>query len=139
MKLALIRSEARNGFLGMPPAALLLALAVSAETVRAQQPAAPAAAPAATAVERGKQNFVKYACYSCHGHSGNGSDSGPRLDASRLPFAAFSRYVRQPGGSMPPYALPSQIPDAALEDIYAFLQSVPPPPDPKSIPLLNED
>ena len=37
---------------------------------------------------------------------------------------------------MPPFG--SQVTPAELADIYAFLKSIPPSPDPKSIPLLNE-
>jgi hypothetical protein len=38
---------------------------------------------------------------------------------------------------MPPFRTERQITDAALAEIYAFLKSVPSPPDPKTIPLLN--
>jgi len=37
---------------------------------------------------------------------------------------------------MPPFG--NQVTETELADIYAFLKSVPPPPDPKSIPLLNQ-
>ncbi len=119
--------------------ALLLIFAIPAAGVQAQQPVPEAETALAENVEKGKRNFVTYACYSCHGHSGQGSDSGPRLDTNRLTFPAFSRYVRQPAGSMPQYKTQNQLPDSALADIYAFLKSLPPPPDPKSIPLLNGD
>ena len=39
-------------------------------------------------------------------------------------------------GQMPPYETKA-ISDSDLTDIYAFLQSVPKPPNPKDIPLLN--
>jgi len=52
---------------------------------------------------------------------------------------AFTGYVRKPARRMPPYRTERQIPDTALAEIYAFLKSLPPPPDPKSIPLLRAD
>ncbi|MBI4479889.1 MAG: cytochrome c [Acidobacteria bacterium] len=121
--------------------AMLLILAIPAARGQAQQPVPKAETPPAETenVATGKRNFVTYACSACHGYSGQGSDSGPRIDTNRSPFPAFVSYVRQPGGSMPPYKTQSQISDSALADIYAFLKSVPPPPDPKSIPLLNDD
>jgi hypothetical protein len=38
---------------------------------------------------------------------------------------------------MPPFGTESQISTEALRDIYAFLKSIPAPPDPKTIPLLQ--
>jgi hypothetical protein len=38
---------------------------------------------------------------------------------------------------MPRYSTESQITDATLADIYAFLKSIPPPADAKTIPLLK--
>jgi hypothetical protein len=46
-------------------------------------------------------------------------------------------FVRMPARRMPPFRTERQISNAALSEIYAFLKSVPPPADPKSIPLLN--
>ncbi len=112
----------------------MLLLAITAAGAPAQQPA-----DSEESVQRGKQNFVTYACSACHGYSGQGTDRGPRLDANRVPFAAFARIVRQGLNLMPRYGTQTQLPDSALADIYDFLKSVPPPPDPKSIPLLNED
>ena len=115
-------------------ATILLILANPAVRVQAQQPPS-----SAETVEKGKRNFVTYACSACHGYSGQGTDRGPRLDANRIPFAAFERYVRQGGGAMPRFGTQAQLPNSALADIYAFLKSVPPPLDPKSIPLLNDE
>jgi mono/diheme cytochrome c family protein len=44
--------------------------------------------------------------------------------------------VRNTNGGMPPYQK-AILSDADLADIYAYLQSLPKAPDPKSIPLLN--
>ena len=115
---------------------VLVFLAVSGQ---AQQAPSAAAAPA-DKIAKGKKNFVTYLCFGCHGYTGQGgTDTGPRIDTNRLSYDAFSKYVRKPGGSMPPYASQKQLPDAALDEIYAYLKSLPPSPDPKNIPLLTED
>jgi len=114
--------------------ALLLGLVAP---IRAQQrpPATTNLAP--DAIEKGKQNFVTYACYACHGYGGQGSDVGPRIDTTRLTLQGFVNIVRKPARRMPPFRTERQITDAALAEIYAFLKSLPSPPDPKTIPLLN--
>jgi mono/diheme cytochrome c family protein len=119
-------------------AGVTLALLVSlVAPVRAQQPPSAPAAFTADAIEKGKQNFVTYACYACHGYFGQGSDVGPRIDTKRLTSQGFVNIVRKPARRMPPFRTERQISDAALAEIYAFLKSLPSPPDPKSIPLLN--
>ena len=145
-----------RGFAHASLAAITAALLFSAPTLRSQQPKAPATgasasgAPAGDA-ERGKKAFEKYGCFSCHGHSGDGGISpyptqagfrGPRpqvtgahLAGTPLAFQAFMNYVRKPSGRMPPFG--NNITESDLADIYAFLKSVPPSPDPKSTPLLN--
>jgi hypothetical protein len=45
-------------------------------------------------------------------------------------------FVRTTSGTMPPYSA-KILSDDDLSDIYAYLQSIPKPPDAKSIPLLN--
>jgi mono/diheme cytochrome c family protein len=116
-----------------------LLLLVGAQTIQAQQSSSQA--EASTAEERGKQHFVTYFCHSCHGFTGQGgqTDVAPRIDVDRLSAEALTAYTRNPGGSMPPYRTEEQIPDAALRDIYAYLKSIPPSPDPEEIPLLNEE
>ena len=85
----------------------------------------------------GKKLFVGYGCYQCHGYEGQGSTAtGPRLAPRPIPFAAFSKQLRKPSSEMPPYTAKVAT-DAQLADIYAFLQSVPPPKDPDTIPLLK--
>jgi ubiquinol-cytochrome c reductase cytochrome c subunit len=91
-------------------------------------------APAGNA-QNGKKIFESYGCYQCHGHAGQGG-AGARIAPKPIAFAAFSKYVRQPTGEMPPYTA-KVVSDQELGDIYAFLQSVPAPPAAKSIPLLN--
>jgi mono/diheme cytochrome c family protein len=96
-----------------------------------------AAALAADAA-RGKILFTqKYGCYQCHGTEGQGSPvTGPRLAPNPLPFEALSAFVRTSSREMPPFR-ESVLPNEDLADIYAYLQSVKPGPDYKSIPLLN--
>jgi mono/diheme cytochrome c family protein len=86
-------------------------------------------------IENGKKLFKTHGCASCHSYSGQGG-AGARLAQNPIAFEAFVNYVRRPKGSMPPFG--TQVTQAELADIYAFLKSVPPSPDPKSIPLLNQ-
>jgi mono/diheme cytochrome c family protein len=105
----------------------------------AQAPAG-SSKPAETAPgnsELGKQLFKKYGCYECHGSQGQiASRSGPALAPDLIPFDAFSAYVREPKGSMPPYVA-RVVSQKDLADIYAFLQTTPHPPAAKTIPILN--
>jgi len=95
-----------------------------------------ATAPAGNA-QNGRKVFASNGCYECHGYEAQGATpTGPRLGPRPLAFAAFSKYVRQPTGQMPPYTTKS-LPDATLADIYAFLQSLPAPKAADSIPLLK--
>ena len=87
--------------------------------------------------ENGKKLFASDGCYQCHGYQAQGATpTGPRLGPRPLAFAAFSKYVRQPTGQMPPYS-GKIVTDAALADIYAFLQSLPAPPSVDSLPQLR--
>ena len=89
--------------------------------------------------KNGKQIYASFGCYECHGREGQGSVlSGPRIGPHPIQFSAFVKYIRQPKGQMPPYT-DKVVSEVELADIYAFLQSLPPPPDPKNIPLLNPD
>jgi len=106
---------------------ILFAIAVF---VFAQAPSAES--PSA---QNGRKLFDGFGCYQCHDHDGHGG-AGARLAPNPIPFGAFSKYVRQPTGEMPPYTA-KVVSDRELADIYAYLKSIPPPPDPKSIPILN--
>jgi mono/diheme cytochrome c family protein len=106
--------------------------------LQSRPPAPGEMAPAGNA-QNGRQVYVRYGCYQCHGYEGQGSQqtAGPLLGPPAIPFSAFRAYTRQPTGAMPPYT--SQVlSDAALADMYAFLQSRPAPAELRSIPLLNE-
>ncbi len=89
--------------------------------------------------EKGKLLFERYGCYECHGYQGQGSTQtgGSRLGPPQIPLSAFVNYVRSPSGQMPPYAT-KVASEQDLADIYSFLQSLPQPPPPETIPLLNQ-
>ena len=90
--------------------------------------------------EKGKRLFNTIGCYQCHGHQAQGTVStaapsaGPRLAPSPMPFRRFAQWVRAPR-LMPRYSEKAAS-EQDLADIYAFLLSVPAPPDVNSIPLL---
>lgn len=87
--------------------------------------------------QNGKRLYDKYGCYECHGGQGQGSPlSGPRIAPSPGSFSGFLTYIRRPTGQMPPYTRKITT-DAELADMYAFVQSVPQPPDVEKIPLLK--
>jgi mono/diheme cytochrome c family protein len=91
---------------------------------------------AAASAERGHDMYLKNGCWQCHGTQGQGGVAGPRLAPDPIPFETLSAFVRTTNRQMPPFS-DHILPDADLADIYAYLQSVPKPPDVKSIPLLN--
>jgi len=88
--------------------------------------------------QHGKEIFASYGCYQCHGRDAQGGlgTGAPKLGPKPSAFVAFSRYVRQPAGQMPPYTA-KVVSDQDLADIYAFLEALPQPPPAKNIPLLN--
>lgn len=115
--------------------ALLLASALAVAQT-AESPPKPASSTSGDA-KNGKRIYASYGCYQCHGREGQGSVlTGPRVGPHPTQFSTFVRYIRQPKGEMPPYTQ-KVVSDAELADIYAFLQSLPQPTDPKNIPLLN--
>ena len=114
--------------------ATLSAAAFAAPSVFAAQ--APAAAPAGD-VAKGKASFERTGCWQCHGRQGQGGREGPRI-ASPVPMAwpVLSAFVRTTRGNMPPYT-EDVLSNQGLADIYAYMRSIPPAPDFKTIPLLN--
>ena len=116
--------------------AILAAMCVCRAVLAAQTPApSPAASASAGNAQNGKGLYLKYSCYACHGYDGHGG-AGARLVPMRMNQAGFSAYIRNPR-QMPPYS-EAVLPESDLADIYAYLQSMPKSPDPKSIPLLNQ-
>ncbi|MFN2460650.1 MAG: cytochrome c [Candidatus Velthaea sp.] len=97
---------------------------------------APARGAGDPAVAAGARLFTAVGCYECHGYQGQGGAAGPRIAAPPMPYAALAAYVRRPRREMPPYT-PAVLKDEDLRAIYAYLQSIPKPPPPQSLPLLN--
>lgn len=85
--------------------------------------------------ERGESLYLSTGCYECHGFVGQGGAPGPVI-APPMPFEPFLFQLRQPRQVMIPYS-EIVLSDAQAADIYAFLASLPLPPDPDSIPLLQ--
>ena len=90
----------------------------------------------AASAENGRQVFMRAGCWQCHGTLGQGGAAGPKLAPDPLPFDALSTFVRTTNRAMPAYR-EEILSDADLADLYAYLQSIPQGPDPKTIPLLN--
>lgn len=105
---------------------LVIAASVAAQTT-----------PPTGNAQNGRKLFAADGCYQCHGYEAQGATpTGPRLGPRPIAFVQFSKYVRQPTGQMPPYTS-KVVPDTALADIYAFLQSLPSPPSAASIAALR--
>jgi ubiquinol-cytochrome c reductase cytochrome c subunit len=116
--------------------AVIAALVLATVAAAAQSPQATPAARQGE-VEKGRKLYVSYGCYQCHGYEAQGSTAtGPRLGPTPIPLAAFTRYVRQPGGQMPPYTA-KVLSETELAAIYAFVEARPAPQPVESIPLLK--
>ena len=88
---------------------------------------------------RGKQLWLTDGCSYCHGtvgQGGGGRAAGLRVAGQPIPFAALLNQVRQPASEMPVY-VEKVLSDQDVADIFAYIQSLPKPPDLKSIPILN--
>jgi mono/diheme cytochrome c family protein len=118
---------------------VIIALAPVVGASAQNTPPQPSAATAPSGnADEGKKLYVSYGCYQCHGREAQGSSAtGPRLGPRPIAFSAFSRYVRQPTGQMPPYTA-KVVSDSDMANIYAFVESRAVPPAVQSIPLLRE-
>jgi len=88
---------------------------------------------------KGKTAYIQYGCWQCHDFAGEGSvatSRGTVIARTALALDAFKSFVRTSNGEMPPYR-PAVISDDALDDIYAYLQTLPQPKAASDIPLLN--
>jgi mono/diheme cytochrome c family protein len=96
-------------------------------------------APAAQAADaaNGKEAFLKHGCFQCHGTQGQGGSAGAKLAPDPIPKETFVGFVRSTNRAMPPYH-EAILSNADLDDIYAYLQSIPKTPDHKTIPLLSQ-
>jgi len=108
---------------------LLLAAFLLTALVRAQDPAGNP--------EAGKRLYMKKGCYQCHGTVGQGTIAGARIGPPPLNAQGLIRYVRRPAGQMPAFT-EKVMPDRELNDVYAFLKTIPPPKPAKDVPLLND-
>lgn len=94
----------------------------------------------AASVDNGRRAFVQHGCWECHGFEGQGSTatSGGKVIAdTKLPLDAFTAFVRNTNGAMPPFR-EKMISDADLADIYAYLESRPMPKAAQDVPLLSQ-
>jgi len=96
-----------------------------------------AQAASAASAEHGKVEFLKHGCWQCHGERGQGGVTGPKLAPDPIPFDTLQNFVRTTNRQMPPFHK-DILSDDDLVDIYAYLQSIPKGPDPKSIAILNQ-
>jgi len=87
--------------------------------------------------ENGKRVFVRDGCYECHGYAGQGTIAGARLAPPVLNAQGMIRYVRRPAGAMPAFT-DKVLSDQEVNDIYAYLKTVPAPKPVKDIPLLDQ-
>ena len=88
---------------------------------------------------KGRQLYTTIGCSYCHGTAGQGGGGrtgGLRLASMGIAYPAFLAQLRQPANEMPPY-VEATLPEKDAADIYAFIASLPKPPDAKSIPILN--
>ncbi len=115
--------------------AALCIFAVPLAAVQVQQQTRPQETAPAGNIEEGKKQFKTHGCVACHGYTGQGG-AGARLAQNPPTFQAFVNYTRKPSGSMPPYG--NQVTQAQFADMYAYLKSIRPSPDAKTIPLLNQ-
>jgi ubiquinol-cytochrome c reductase cytochrome c subunit len=113
---------------------MMLALAVLALT--AGPTSAQQDSPAGN-VANGEQLYVQVGCYQCHGLAGQGAlMTGPRVSRTAFSYQGFLARLRHPVNQMPPYEA-AVLSDQDAADLYAYLQRIPAPRDPKSIPLLG--
>jgi mono/diheme cytochrome c family protein len=88
---------------------------------------------------KGRESYTTKGCSYCHGTAGQGGGGrtgGLRIANMGLSYEAFLAQLRHPVNEMPPY-VESAMPDAEVANIHAYISSLPPPPDVKSIPILN--
>jgi ubiquinol-cytochrome c reductase cytochrome c subunit len=91
----------------------------------------------AASAEKGKTLFITHGCFQCHGTVGQGGNAGPKLAPNPMPYEALANFVRTTNRQMPPYR-EAILSNEDLADIYAYLQSIPPSLDYKTIPLLRD-
>ncbi len=83
--------------------------------------AKPAQAQTGNSVTDGQLLFFQYGCASCHGFDAKGGAVGP--DLSTVSKSKITTKVREGPQGMPQFTT-SMLPDADLQKIIAFLQSL---------------
>lgn len=114
---------------------IFAAVCGSAVVVAAQAQEAPRGDAA-----NGKRLYLANYCYTCHGRVGQGgayNGPAPALAKTAMPYEGLVGQTRNPSNDMPGYSA-QVLPDQALADIYAYLQSLPGPSDPKGVALLKD-
>jgi mono/diheme cytochrome c family protein len=89
---------------------------------------------------KGRTLYMTNGCSYCHGSAGQGGGGrtgGLRIANMGIGYPAFLSQLRHPVNEMPPY-VESAMPDQQVADIFAFVSTLPKPPDAKTIPLLNK-
>jgi mono/diheme cytochrome c family protein len=129
----------RGGVIMMKRVVLTLLLAATASPTCWQTSAEAQDAPRGDAA-KGTQLYMRDGCSYCHGtvgQGGGGRTGGLRLAQMPIPFAAFLNQLRHPANEMPPYVA-AVLSDQEAADIFAYIAGLPPPPDLKTIPALND-
>jgi mono/diheme cytochrome c family protein len=110
----------------------LLGAALMCTTLAQAQDARPTGDAA-----NGGRIYLADGCALCHGTVGQGGrGTGPHIAPNPLPFEAFAGQVRRPAKAMPAYTS-VVLSDRDLGDIYAYLLTIPPLPDPKAAAILE--
>ena len=107
------------------------ALALAAASAHAQAAQAPKGD-----VAKGKARYAAVGCYQCHSYVGQGG-VGPKLAPTPIAYAGFLKYIREPKGQMPPYTN-KYLTDQDVANIYAYMLTIPKPPDWKTLPELKD-
>ena len=87
-------------------------------------------------VANGKKLYETVGCFECHGWAGQGGSAGPKLIAPPA-YPAFIVQLRTPRNVMPPFTA-KVLTDQQAADIYSYISTFPKPPDPRTIPLLQD-
>lgn len=121
-----------NRIFQIAAAAIVLSLGVAPSVLAQEAPKGNAA--------NGKKVYLADGCYQCHGRVGQGglmTGQAPVLAQTKMPFAAFTRQLRNPINDMPPYP-ESLLSEKEVADIFAYLQSLPGRRPVKDFPILND-
>ena len=88
----------------------------------------------------GKRVYLNDNCFTCHGRAGQGgayNGPAPALAKTAMPFEGFLGQIRNLSNDMPAYTA-QVMPDQAVADIYAYMQSLPGPREAKDIAILKD-